>query len=42
MSTQSTPPDFVRLYRQAFAVYGTRALWNKRMLEEPTEEDAVV
>ena len=30
------------LYRRAFAEYGTRALWNKRLLEEPTKEDALV
>jgi hypothetical protein len=35
-------PDFVSLYRQAFAKYGTHALWNKRMLEAPTQEDALV
>lgn len=40
-----TPPiseDFAALYRRAFADYGTRALWNKRLLEEPTPEDALV
>jgi hypothetical protein len=42
MSTKSTQPDFARLYRQAFEEYGTRALWNKRFLEEPTKEDALV
>ena len=36
------PQDFVRLYRRAFAEYGTQALWNKRMLEDPTPEDALV
>ena len=30
------------LYRRAFAEYGTHALWNKRMLEQPTPEDALV
>jgi hypothetical protein len=34
--------EFRRLYRQAFAEYGTRALWNKRMLDDPTPEDALV
>jgi hypothetical protein len=34
--------DFASLYRRAFAEYGTRALWNKRMLPEPTPEDALV
>lgn len=33
---------FKRLYRRAFAEYGTQALWNKRMLEEPTPDDALV
>lgn len=40
-----TPPEletFAALYRHAFAEYGTRALWNKRMLEEPTPDDALV
>ncbi len=39
-----TPPteDFATLYRRAFAEYGTRALWNKRLLETPTPEDALV
>ncbi len=36
------PGDFSSLYRRAFVEYGTRALWNKRMLEEPTQEDALV
>jgi hypothetical protein len=34
--------DFVALYRQAFSEYGTRALWNKRHLEAPTTQDALV
>jgi hypothetical protein len=40
-----TPPiqdDFATLYRRAFAEHGTHALWNKRMLPEPTPEDALV
>lgn len=41
-----TPPEpkdnLVNLYRRAFSQYGTQALWNKRMLEEPTQEDALV
>ena len=40
--TEPTQPDFVRLYRQAFEEYGARALWNKRVLEEPTREDVLV
>jgi hypothetical protein len=35
-------PDFVVLYGLAFARYGTRALWNKRLIEKPTPEDALV
>lgn len=35
------PENFVSLYRQAFAEYGTQALWNMRPLEEPTPADAL-
>lgn len=42
MSTEPRGSDFIRLYREAFAEYGARALWNKRVLEEPTREDALV
>jgi len=34
--------DFAILYRRAFAEYGTQALWNKRLLDAPTPEDALV
>jgi hypothetical protein len=34
--------DLASLYRRAFAEYGPRALWNKRMLEQPDSEDALV
>ena len=34
--------DFAVLYRQAFLNYGTHALWNKRFLDDPTREDALV
>lgn len=40
-----TPPEpetLANLYHRAFAEYGTQALWNKRMLEEPTPDDALV
>jgi hypothetical protein len=30
------PEDVVRLYRQAFAEFGPRALWSTRQLEHPT------
>jgi hypothetical protein len=39
-ATQST--DFVALYRQAFEEFGTQALWNKRLLDAPQREDALV
>ena len=34
--------DFVALYRRAFAIYGTHALWNKHQIVEPTPADALV
>ena len=34
--------DFATLYRRAFVEYGVQALWNKRMIEEPTPDDALV
>jgi hypothetical protein len=30
------PEEVARLYRQAFAEFGTRALWNWRRMEQPT------
>jgi hypothetical protein len=39
---QKRPDDFESLYRQAFAQYATRALWNRRPLERPTPQDALV
>jgi len=36
------PADFASLYRRAFAAYGTHALWNKRVIDNPTSEDALV
>ena len=38
----TTLPDYTSLYRQAFERFGTRALWNKRVLDDPTPEDALV
>lgn len=29
------------LYRRAFAEFGTRALWNRRCLDDPTPADAL-
>jgi hypothetical protein len=34
--------DFASLYRRAFVEYRTHALWNKRVIENPTKEDALV
>ena len=34
--------ELLSLYRRAFAEYGAQALWNKRVLESPTPEDALV
>jgi len=34
--------DFESLYRRAFAEFRARALWNKRQIEHPTKEDALV
>ena len=34
--------DYASLYRRAFAQYGSQALWNKRMRDDPTPEDALV
>jgi len=35
------PDEVVRLYRQAFAEFGTRALWNWRLMEHPTITQAL-
>jgi hypothetical protein len=44
MTDQTTSEDdtLVSLYRRAFAEYGTQALWNKRMLDAPAWDDALV
>jgi hypothetical protein len=34
--------DYVSLYRQAFERFGALALWNKRFLDAPEPEDALV
>ena len=36
------PAEFVKLYREAFERFGSHALWNKRWLECPQPEDALV
>jgi hypothetical protein len=41
-SSPEASASLASLYRRAFAEYGTQALWNKRMLDEPTAEDALV
>ncbi len=35
------PSEIARLYRTAFAEYGTRALWNWRQIDEPTITQAL-
>jgi hypothetical protein len=35
-------PEMVTLYRRAFAEYRAQALWNLRVFESPTPEDALV
>jgi len=46
VSTKSQPltgvPEFVALYRLAFADYGAQSLWNLRQFDAPTQEDALV
>ena len=39
---QTGQPDYASLYRRAFVQFGARALWNKRVLDDPTPEDALV
>jgi hypothetical protein len=42
----SDPPvgarDYRTLYRQAFEAYGAAALWNKRRLDNPSPQHALV
>jgi hypothetical protein len=42
MSTEAVQPEYVTLYRQAFAEYRTQALWNFRFFEAPSPEDALI
>ena len=42
MTNAPEPEDFATLYRRAFEEYGTHALWNKKMLDNPTPDDALV
>jgi hypothetical protein len=41
MSREEKLREVERLYRQAFAEYGTLALWSQRPVEHPTEGDAL-
>lgn len=34
--------DFSELYREAFARYGARCLWNFRYFDAPTPQDALI
>ncbi len=40
--TPATLETLMQLYQRAFSEYGTQALWNKRRLDTPTPEDAMV
>jgi hypothetical protein len=42
MSEKEIQLNYVTLYRQAFADYGSHALWNLRAFEAPSHEDALV
>lgn len=42
MRAEKIQPDYVSLYKRAFAEYGTHALWNLRSFETPSYEDALV
>jgi hypothetical protein len=42
MDETAQPADYVSLYRQAFERFGSLALWNKRRLEVPQPDDALV
>ena len=38
----SAPAGYVALYRRAFQQFGAQALWNKRQLDAPAPDDALV
>jgi hypothetical protein len=42
MSKESIQPDYVSLYKQAFAEYRAQALWNFRFFETPSPADALI
>jgi hypothetical protein len=41
-TAQEQTPDYLTLYRRAFAEYGALALWNIRFFERPEPGDALV
>ncbi len=42
VETHVEVPEYVALYRLAFDKYRSRALWNLRLLDDPSEDDALV
>ena len=40
--TPNQTEDYVVVYRRAFQDFGAMALWNKRLLDSPEPEDALV
>ena len=42
MSAEAVQPDYVTLYRRAFAEYRAQALWNFRFFDAPDREDALI
>ncbi len=44
MATETSvqAPELLALYRQAFSEYRALALWNLRVFEDPSPEDALV
>jgi hypothetical protein len=42
MKAEAVQPNYVTLYKRAFALYGAHALWNMRAFETPSPEDAIV
>ena len=40
--SQRKVANLAALYRRAFDQYGTHALWNKRFLDNPQPDDALV
>lgn len=41
MTEHSLTEDYRALYRRAFEEFGAMALWNSRLLPEPTSADAL-